>query len=326
MRLQVITNFIPPLVLLLTPVGLQASEVIRHSDEMPNQIATLVTAAPSYPIASEPPTEPEVILTLAEDPDQVLIVADESPKFEGGGLDMFRTWIAESLVYPLEAMNNGIQGQVVVQFIVERDGSLSGIEVLRSPDASLSAEVCRVVGESPLWEPGVHRGAKVRFKFILPIKFKLDTNKPEPTSVDSRPISSDNSLSAETTAAQANPRVSVAKTDMNALLSQKSHETTVDSYPVFMGGDVMAFRAWVLSELQYPEAALSQGAQGLVLIQFIVTAEGKVANMQVLQAPHIALSDEVKRVMRRSPKWEPALKEGKPVSFRFTLPINFEFE
>lgn len=120
--------------------------------------------------------------TLAPKPQTTAPVKDSSPtftateqmpQFMGGDLRSFQIWVSQRLVYPPIAQENGIQGTVVVQFIVEKDGSLSNIKVLRSPDNSLSKEAVRVVSSSPKWTPGRQNGEAVRVQYRIPIGFKL---------------------------------------------------------------------------------------------------------------------------------------------------------
>ena len=75
--------------------------------------------------------------------------------------------------YPEIAQQNGIQGLVLVKFIVETDGSLSNIKVIQSPDTSLTAEAVRVISNSPKWEPGRQRNLPVRVSFTMPVNFRL---------------------------------------------------------------------------------------------------------------------------------------------------------
>jgi protein TonB len=100
--------------------------------------------------------------------------AEEMPTFQGGGLDVFRNWVQEKLVYPRMASENNIQGQVTLQFVIERDGSLSNITEIGSPDRSLTEEAMRVLRTSPKWEPGKQRNRPVRVFYVLPIQFRLE--------------------------------------------------------------------------------------------------------------------------------------------------------
>lgn len=101
-------------------------------------------------------------------------VVSDMPTFQGGDISTFRNWVMKHLVYPRVALDNGMQGRVLLKFVVEKDGSVSGIEVDIAPDRSLADEAARVVGLSPKWEPGMHNGRPSRVAFVLPIEFRLD--------------------------------------------------------------------------------------------------------------------------------------------------------
>lgn len=79
----------------------------------------------------------------------------------------------ERIRYPKIALDNGVQGDVIVEFVIDEKGELGGIKVLQSPDSSLSSEVIAVLKKSPRWKPGEHEGKKVKVKFVLPIRFKV---------------------------------------------------------------------------------------------------------------------------------------------------------
>ena len=102
--------------------------------------------------------------------------AEEMPTFQGGDLNTFRTWVQGRLQYPRLASENNIQGTVTLQFVIERDGSLSNITVLASPDKSLTDEAIRVLNSSPKWEPGKQRNRPVRVYYILPVVYQLSLN------------------------------------------------------------------------------------------------------------------------------------------------------
>ena len=105
--------------------------------------------------------------------DAPFLTAEVMPSFKGGTLADFRTWVMERLKYPVIAQENGISGRVVAQFVIERDGSLSNIQILQSPDRSLSEETTRVLQSSPKWSPGKQRNVACRVKYILPVEFTI---------------------------------------------------------------------------------------------------------------------------------------------------------
>jgi protein TonB len=100
-------------------------------------------------------------------------IAEEMPSFEGGDLNTFRTWVQRRLVYPRIAQENNIQGKVTLKFVIERDGTLTNIEEIASPDKSLTEEAIRVLKMSPKWSPGKQRNKPVRVYYVLPVDFVL---------------------------------------------------------------------------------------------------------------------------------------------------------
>ncbi len=114
----------------------------------------------------------EVVEEEIED-DQPFLVAETMPSFQGGDLNTFRNWVQQNVRFPQIALENGIQGRVVVTFVIEKDGRLTNIEVLQTPDRSLSDEAIRVLSKSPKWSPGKQRNQPVRVKYTLPVDFRV---------------------------------------------------------------------------------------------------------------------------------------------------------
>ena len=85
----------------------------------------------------------------------------------------FRNWVMERIRYPQIAQENNITGRVLLMFVVERDGSLTNIQVLQTPDSSLSDEAIRVLKTSPKWTPGRQGNKAVRVKYTLPVEFRI---------------------------------------------------------------------------------------------------------------------------------------------------------
>ncbi|MFI3279410.1 MAG: M56 family metallopeptidase [Rikenellaceae bacterium] len=121
-----------------------------------------VTATVEY---QDPPEEEESFLRC-----------EVMPTFQGGDLVSFRNWVMMNLRYPEKAAMNNVQGAVNIKFIVETDGSVSSVEVLRSPDPDLSAEAVRVILSSPKWTPGEQRGEKVKVTYTLPVVFAINND------------------------------------------------------------------------------------------------------------------------------------------------------
>jgi len=105
--------------------------------------------------------------------EEVFVVVEEMPGFAGGDSNKFREYIQKNLNYPTVAAENGIQGRVFVAFVVEPDGRVTNVKVVRSVDPALDKEAVRVVESSPRWKPGKQRGKSVRVSFTFPIIFVL---------------------------------------------------------------------------------------------------------------------------------------------------------
>jgi len=107
-----------------------------------------------------------------EEEAQVFFIVEEMPEFPGGEAAL-RKFIANAIKYPQIAQENGIQGRVYVQFVVERDGSVSNATIARGVDPSLDREALRVVNSLPKWKPGMQRGKPVKVSYTVPINFVL---------------------------------------------------------------------------------------------------------------------------------------------------------
>ena len=104
--------------------------------------------------------------------DQVFLVVEEDPEYPGGPEALYQ-FIAENMRYPQEAKERGITGRVFVTFVVEKDGSVGNIKVLRDIGGGCGEEAVRVVGMMPKWKPGKQRGKPVRTQYNLPVVFNL---------------------------------------------------------------------------------------------------------------------------------------------------------
>ena len=107
-----------------------------------------------------------------EEENKVFDVVEEQPSFPGGPAALQR-WLRDNMKYPVVAAENGIEGRVIVQFVVGKDGSISGVKVVRPVDQSLDREAVRVVSSMPRWTPGRQNGSSVNVRYTLPVTFKL---------------------------------------------------------------------------------------------------------------------------------------------------------
>ncbi len=143
-------------------------EDIQTSEEVNQAIVTVPGTGTGTPVATGPigPVVEEV------DENQIYDIVEENPRFPGGD-EACMKWLSENIKYPPICVEQGIQGRVYAQFVVNKDGSIVDIKIVRSPDPYLSKEAERVLKMMPKWSPGKQRGKPVRVKFSLPVMFRL---------------------------------------------------------------------------------------------------------------------------------------------------------
>lgn len=124
---------------------------------------TMINVAP---VLSAPKEEEE------EEAAQVFFIVEDMPEFPGGEMAL-RSFIANSIKYPVIAQENGIQGKVYVTFVVGRDGKVTNATIARGVDPSIDKEALRVVNTLPAWKPGKQRGKPVNVSYTVPINFVL---------------------------------------------------------------------------------------------------------------------------------------------------------
>ena len=126
--------------------------------------------------ASDTLVQPAAIPDTAAGQGEVFYVVEVMPNFIFGdrqGIEAFRNYVAMNLVYPADAQMNGIQGKVFVSFIVEVDGSVSNVKLVRSVNKLLDDVAIGAISASPRWKPGMHKGKPVRVNLTFPVNFKL---------------------------------------------------------------------------------------------------------------------------------------------------------
>ena len=229
---------------------------------------------------------------LRSDEEEVFYIVEEMPKFNNGDPAIeFRKYIGQNLRYPKEEAEKGISGRVIVQFIINADGSVSDAEVVRGISPGIDREAIRVVESSPPWTPGRQRGIAVAVKIAFPMNFIIDDRK----EIIPDTISGDEEV-----------------------------YHIVEEMPKFNNGNpAIEFRKYIAQDLQYPKEEKEKGISGRVLVQFTVKADGSVDDAEVLMGISPALNNEAIRVVESSPLWTPGKQRGKAVAVKFTFPVTF---
>ncbi|MDD2996586.1 MAG: energy transducer TonB [Paludibacter sp.] len=155
----------PPAPEIVEELNIVEDDVVTESVEINTEDDKDKVVTISAPVTSTGP--------IVEEEDNVVFqVVEKMPSFPGGDAALFK-FLNENVKYPVIAQENGVQGRVICQFVVNRDGSIVDVEVVRSVDPSLDKEAIRVIKSMPKWSPGQQRGKPVRVKYTLPVNFRL---------------------------------------------------------------------------------------------------------------------------------------------------------
>jgi len=165
-----------------TAPEIKKDDEVKPEDEIKSQddLAKTNTAIGTFDVKGNDEAEGEVLKAKEviadekpkEEETKVFEVVEQMPEFPGGQAALLK-WISDNIKYPTIAEENGIQGRVVCTFVVERDGSVTDVQVARSIDPSLDKEAVRVLKKMPRWNPGKQNGSAVRVKYTVPVTFKL---------------------------------------------------------------------------------------------------------------------------------------------------------
>jgi len=238
--------------------------------------------------------KPEIPSVDPNNPD-VYFLVEEMPTFQDGDAGDFRKYIADNLKYPKEALEKGISGKVFVQFLVNKEGEIEDVKVVRGVDPLLDKEAVRVVSNSPSWKPGKQDGETVKVAYTFPIVFTLAEKKKETQKTNDPEVEGEVFF-------------------------------VVEEMPKFQGSDdITKFKNHIAENLKYPQEAKKNKIEGRVFVQFIINEDGKLGNVKIVRGVNPLLDKEAFRVLSNSdPDWEPGKQRGKKVNVAYTIPIVFK--
>ena len=284
------------------------------------------------------------------DKDNIYTFVEEMPLFPGG-FSALRQYLSTNTKYPDNKQVNGKQGKVFVNFIIGKDGSVSDAKVVHGIDPSLDAEALRVVSSLPRWIPGKQAGEAVRVAYTIPIEFKVSSDSKTPpenikasfnTPTGAKPlIVIDGLIPVNQNIENIDPEtielVNIIKNDVAVqkygkkgtngaievtLKKPKEVFVVVEEMPEFPGGPA-ALKAYLSSNVKFPEVAIKKGIKGKVYVNFTVSKTGKVTDVKVAKSVDPSLDVEAVRVVSSLPMWNPGKQRGLPVDVSFKVPVNF---
>ncbi len=154
------------------PKPMVVPQIVEVVDETEVEVDDIVYTFDQLGIENIPAVTDLFDEPTEEPVEQPVVIAEVMPSF-AGGLEEFYKFVGKNLKYPAQARRIGVEGKVFVNFVVDKDGALSDIAVVRGIGAGCDEEVLRIIKMSPKWNPGLQRGNPVRVRMIMPITFKL---------------------------------------------------------------------------------------------------------------------------------------------------------
>ena len=245
-------------------------------------------------------TEDNPVQILEKDNDSVYQIVEKMPQYTGGESAMMK-YVSENIKYPEKAKDDGIQGRVFISFVVEKDGSVSNVKVVRGIGGGCDEEAARVIAGMPKWQPGMQKGKPVRVNYMMPVFFKLTEDQP------AKPVE----------------KSDMSKVDMKP--DKNGVYQIVEEMPQFPGGENKLME-YIAKNLTYPQEARDKGIDGRVFVAMVIEKDGSVSNVKVLRGIGGGCDEEAVRVIKAMPKWKPGKMKGEAVRVRYQMPINFKLQ
>lgn len=218
---------------------------------------------------------------------------DVMPSYPGGEVALLQD-VANNIVYPPNAQNISLHGQVVLQFVVEKDGSVGEVRVVKSLWPFCDTASIEAVKKLKRFTPGLVDEKPVRTWYTLPITFKID---------------------------QSDDNYKLVKTwDPDTAVFRDPY-----SMPFYPGGDHALIQD-LAENLVYPPEAVKEGTQGRVILQFVIKKDGSIDidNITVTRSLSPECDQAAIEAVKKLKKFKPGLKDAKPVNVRYTLPVSFK--
>lgn len=285
--------------------------------------------------------------------DKPVYSVEQMPQYPGGDEALLK-FIKENLKYPKEAAEGGVEGRVVIRFVVSREGVVTDVTVVRSLNAVCDQEAMRVVKMMPTWTPGKSNGRNVPVYFTLPVVYKLNKGTSEvktphlivdgisqpysiykdtlllnSANIESVTVLKDSAAISIYGALGKNGviivRTKAAQARLDSAIQSDKPVYGVEEMPQYPGGE-QAMLGFISNNLHYPMSDAQKGTQGRVTVRFIVTKTGKVTDATIIRGLSPGCDAEAIRVVNKMPNWKPGSQKGKPVSVYYTLPIVYKLQ
>lgn len=240
--------------------------------------------------------------------DKFFYVLEPMPTYPGGEEALLK-FITDNLEYPKSVQETEIEGRVIIGFVVDRDGSVTHVEVRKGIAPALDNAAVDVVKKMPKWIP-----VKQRVYLTLPIDFRLERDiQKEAISLDAIVTDKEEGIDLKEL------RDSIITVEEEV---EEEPYHIVEQMPIFPGGEKSMYK-FISDSLKCPVKLFDSNIQGSVVVRFIVKSDGSVADVRLLRKLDPDFDKEIVEMIKKMPKWNPGKHKGKAVSVYYPLRIPF---
>ena len=238
-----------------------------------------------------------VIITIEDNDgkgEEFFYVVEEMPQYPGGKKEL-QKFIKDNSLYPLARSEFNGENVVITRFFVTKDGNIKSPTVRGDLDLKYKKEALRIIKMMPKWKPGKHRGEAVDVVCDIPIAFKLQ------------------------------PDEKIEKAPESYTVDTEDVFLACEEMPEYPGG-MEELAKFINKNINYPYPVTQDFPQGKVIVRFVVTKEGNVADSFIYWGIDPQLDIEILRVIKMMPKWKPGKEKGKTVNVNYALSVMFSIQ
>lgn len=248
------------------------------------------------PILAPPKKEPN-------DSPEIFEFVEQMPEYPSGE-DAMYDYIYNHLIVPEEMQVNNISGKTVVGFYIDNKGNLQNLHIQRSLSPEWDKVVMKAFEGMPKWKTGRQNGKEVNVAYSVPVNCTVENELflsiVEPAPIDPEPTT----------------KVVSGKDEVYDFVEQEAE---------FPGGED-ALMKYLGKNIKYPKSARENNIKGRVMVEFIVQKDGRISDTKIMRGIGFGCDEEVMRVVKSMPTWQPARMNGKAVSSVYKLPVMFEMK
>jgi len=238
------------------------------------------------------------------------------PQFPKGEEALYK-YLSDNIKYPTLLVNIEMEGDVHVKFTIDKVGAVKNVEIIRGFDPLADDEVVEVIRKMPDWIPGADiSGNTTDLSIELLVTFTINEElRNRLKELEEKGTDSQDSSKTE----ESSQTEEILDSNENSVKS----DTLLNKLPEYPGGQ-KALEEYLKANLKYPKKAIQLMIQGRVILNLFVSAEGEITRVELIRGIYSECNEEAYFLVKKMPKWNPGLKDGKPTAMQVILPIPFE--